>query len=208
MAAKWKTISKEKMLLREFNRQTETVQSDLQKIQDAMSKGYVPGKEVITAFHESLQALRDKYNEISTMAKDKLPDTELPPEGSTAQEYITALNSYKEVVLAKLREKALADLDRFTHVLSEESSYCSLLRNYQQDARENITTLKDPEKVRRQFTEIEDYEKVLAPAETFLKALDCEDLDSEKGVRLLDKVCEYYSLTIAGGIMHGKYYVH
>lgn len=68
--------------------------------------------------------------------------------------------------------------------------------------------MRDPEEAASQFVDIEDYEKVLAPVETFLKALECEDLDSEEGIRLLDKVCEYYTVTIAGGIMNDKYYIY
>ena len=49
--------------------------------------------------------------------------------------------------------------------------------------------------------------EVLAPAEAFLNALDCENMDTRESVRKLDKMCEYFSLGAAGGIMHGKYYV-
>ena len=201
------TISQEETLLNEFGKQMETAQSDLQKIWAAISEGRVPGWEATKAFHGSLNALRDKYNEISTLAKEKLPEAELPPEGSTAQEYVTALTGHKQVVLEELREKALEVLNRFTNVKSDESVYWDLIRKSQQDAIENIKLLQKPERVREQFTEIEDYEKVLAPAEAFLNALDCENMDTRESVRKLDKMCEYFSLGAAGGIMHGKYYV-
>lgn len=208
MAIIWKRMTKEEKLLEEFDTRTKKATSDLQKIQDVLINGHVPGKNAIDAFHGSLNALRDQYNDISAMAKDKIPETERPPEGSTAKEYVTALISYKENELARLREKTISVLDRFSRVTSNDSAYNFFIGTYKQEATDTEILLRDPEEAASQFVDIEDYEKVLAPVETFLKALECEDLDSEEGIRLLDKVCEYYTVTIAGGIMNDKYYIY
>ena len=158
-------------------------------------------------FNESITGLRDTYNKICAIARERLSESERPPEGSAAKDFVTAVKESKAAELDVYRKKALEVLQRFGKIWSDDRYYLELLSDHKKASYENVSILKDPELAGERFTETEDYEQIMIPAETFLKALECEDPDSEEGIELLDKVCQYFSFKAAVGIMKKQYYI-
>jgi len=195
------------LLSEEYDKLTIDSKKKLQIIQDTVSGGSAPEEKQVQDFKESIAGLRDTYNKICAIAREKLSESELPPEGSAAQDFLTALKESRDAELAVYRKKALEVLQRFGKIWSDNRYYLELLSDHKKAYYENIRILKDPELANERFTETEDYEQIMIPAETFLKALECEDPDSEEGIELLDKVCQYFSFKAAVGIMKKQYYI-
>lgn len=202
-----KKLSKIDLLRIEYDDLTKDSREKLQKIMDAVSAGAVPEEKQVQDFKESMAKLREEYDKICAMAGERLSDGELPPEGSPAQDFLDALTKRNAAELAACREKALEVLKRFGKIWSDDKFCLGYLEDHKKASYENIRMLEDPESANAEFTETEDYEQITGPAETFLKALDCEDLDSEEGIELLDKVSGYFSLNAAVGIMQKQYYI-
>lgn len=195
------------LLSEEYDKLTIESKKKLQIIQDTVSGGSAPEEKQVQDFKESIAGLRDTYNKICAVAREKLSESELPPEGGAAQDFVTAVKESRDAELAVYRKKALEVLQRFGKIWSDDRFYLELLSDHKKASYENIRVLKDPELANERFTETEDYEQIMAPAETFLKALECEDPDSEEGIELLDKVCQYFSFKAAVGIMKKQYYI-
>ena len=195
------------LLLDEFDRLTIDSQKKLQIILDTVSGGTSPDEDQIQDLKKSIADLRNQYNKICAIARERLSDSEMPPEGSAAKEFVTAVNERKAAELAGYREKALEVLKRFVRIWSDDRFCLRRLSDQKEASYEYIKILENPGWENGQLTETEDYEQIMIPAETFLKALDCEDLDSEEGIELLEKVCEYFSFDTAVGIMEKQYYI-
>lgn len=195
------------LLSEEYDKLIIDSKKKLQIIQDIVSGGSAPEEKQVQDFKESIAGLRDTYNKICAVAREKLSESELPPEGGAAQDFVTAVKESRDAELAVYRKKALEVLQRFGKIWSDDRFYLELLSDHKKASYENIRVLKDPELANERFTETEDYEQIMAPAETFLKALECEDPDSEEGIELLDKVCQYFSFKAAVGIMKKQYYI-
>ena len=193
------------LLSEEYDKLTIESKKKLQIIQDTVSGGSAPEEKQVQDFKGSITGLRDAYNKICAIAREKLSESELPPEGSAAKDFVTAVKESTDAELAVYRKKALEVLQRFVKIWSDDDYYLKLLSDHKKASYENIKILKDPELANDRFTETEDYEQIMIPAETFLKALDCEDPDSEEGIELLDKVCQYFSFKAAVGIMKKQY---
>ena len=193
------------LLSEEYDKLTIDSKKKLQIIQDTVSGGSAPEEKQVQDFKESIAGLRDTYNKICAIAREKLSESELPPEGSAAKDFVTAVKESTDAELAVYRKKALEVLQRFVKIWSDDDYYLKLLSDHKKASYENIRILKDPELANDRFTETEDYEQIMIPAETFLRALDCEDPDSEEGIELLDKVCQYFSFKAAVGIMKKQY---
>ena len=201
-----KELSKIDLLRSEYDDLARDSQEKLQKIMDAVSGGVVPEEDQVQDFKASVTRLREEYDKIRAIAGERLGGSELPPEGSPAKDFLDVLNEKNAAELAACRKKALEVLKRFGKIWSDDKYYLGLLEDHKKAGYENIRILEDPEAANAEFAETEEYELIMAPAETFLKALDCEDPDSEEGIELLDKVCGYFSLNAAVGIMQKQYY--
>ena len=195
------------LLSEEYDKLTIESKKKLQIIQDTVSGGSAPEEKQVQDFKESITGLRDTYNKICAIARERLSESELPPEGSAAKDFVTAVKESKAAELDVYRKKALEVLQRFGKIWSDDRYYLELLSDHKKASYENVSILKDPELAGERFTETEDYVQIMIPAETFLKALDCEDPDSDEGIELLDKVCQYFSFKAAVGIMKKQYYI-
>ena len=194
------------LLLKEFGWRTTDSEKKLQEILDTVLAGTAPEEKYVQELKKSMAGLRETYNKICAIARDQLSESELPPEGSPAKDFVTAVVEKRARELEACRKEALDVFKRFAVVWSDDKSYVRMLTKHKQEFSEYVRILENPELSDGRFTETEEYRKIIVPAKTFLKALDCEDPDSEEGIELLDKVSQYFSLDIAVGIMKKQYY--
>ena len=195
------------LLLNQFDRRTADSEKKLQKILETVIAGTAPEEKHVEELRKSMAGLRETYNKICAIARDQLSESELPPEGSPAKDFVTAVNEKRAKELEALRKEALDVFKRFAMVWSDDKYYLRMLSKHKQAFSEYVRILENPELSDSRFTETEEYRQIMIPAKTFLKALDCEDPDSEEGIELLDKVSQYFSLDIAVGIMKKQYYI-
>ena len=204
-----KNLSQVDLLLIEYDNLAADSQKKLKKSKDTVSGGSSPEVEQVQAFKESMSELRDKYDQICAIARERLTESEMPPDGSPAKDFVTAVNEKKAAELAVYKDKALKVLERFVKVWSKDMDCLKPLEDHKKASGECVNALKYPDSVKLGiFKEVENYEEIVIPAETFLKALDCEDLDSEEGIELLDKVCKFFSFKTAVGLMKKQYYIN
>ena len=75
-----KNLSQVDLLLIEYDNLAADSQKKLKKIKDTVSGGSSPEVEQVQAFKESMSELRDKYDQICAIARERLTESEMPPD--------------------------------------------------------------------------------------------------------------------------------
>lgn len=189
-------------LIEEFHQKAYGSKQYLENMQRIISDGRVPEKEAIEKFNVSLETLREKYLSIYQLASEQLSKEEMPGEDMPVEAYGKALANSRAVKYKKLLASAKGALESFIAVKSFIASYASALHPYQETASEflerlNSRALEDPDQI---------VEGTAGP-ETFLKAISCQDFDSEENVEVLDQVSGYFSKKVLMGIATRKYFM-
>ena len=131
------------LLSEEYDKLTIESKKKLQIIQDTVSGGSAPEEKQVQDFKESITGLRDTYNKICAIARERLSESELPPESSAAKDFVTAVKESKAAELDVYRKKALEVLQRFVKIWSDDDYYLKLLSDHKKASYENIKILKD-----------------------------------------------------------------
>lgn len=188
-------------LVKDFNELANSVQNELNEMLVVLSVGKVPGAEIIESFNQKIKNLHEKYTTIYSYAKSTLSEEELIPMGEAVSEYVQAIENSKSRVLKEQLNNIKNVLSRFLTVSSLIAAYSEALQPFQDEARGLLNQLntEEPEDVSELL------EVVTAP-EIFIKIIDTSDLDSDKGIELLEKAGEFYPIRVQNGLARKAYF--
>lgn len=189
-------------LFQDFNRYAEESRTQLSGMLSVISEGRAPSRQDVDKLDVSISQLRAKYDLIYQAAADQLPDEEMPNDGSSASDYVNAVNRCEHVRVKQQIEKARDVLEKFLSIRSLVDTYMDALTPFQKDAAVFLQTLKNEENV-----DLETVEEKTAGPEALLSAVECPDKDSEEGIELCDRVAEFYPRRVFSGVVANKYFL-
>ena len=188
-------------MLTVFNVSADDSKMLLQNMLSIVASGRVPKESDMRKLDKSVADLREKYNAICSIAMAEVSADEMPEEGASAAEYIEAIRNSASAVYRRKLGEITEVLTQFTSVQSLVSNYAAALRPFQQEAEELMAALKE------EAESVEKLEEKIAGPKLFLESVNCEDLDSDEGMDLLDRVAEYYPRRVQNGLAAGKYFI-
>ena len=184
-----------------FNDSANDTKVLLQNMLDIVAAGKVPAESEMQKLDKSVAYLREKYCAICSMAMDEISADEMPEEGASAAEYIEAVKNSAIAVYRRKLDEIKTVLKQFISVQSRVSNYMTALRPFQQEAEDLMIALNTDAKP------VEELKEKIAGPKLFLDSVNCEDIDSDEGMELLDQVAEYYPRRVQNGLAAGKYFV-
>lgn len=189
-------------LLSEFNSSADGSKIILQNMLSAISEGRVPQTEEMKELDDSIDELRQKYESIYSMALTQVAEEEMPEKGLSAGEYVEAVKNSVSLLYKKQIEEIKKVLEDFISVRSLVSNYAAALRSYQDEARALLNGVSNGEN-----TDVESLNQKIVGPKVFLQTMECEDIDSDEGQELLDKVSAYYPRRVENGLAANKYFI-
>lgn len=188
-------------MLTVFNASADDSKVLLQNMLGIVAAGKVPAESDMRKLDKSVVDLREKYNAICSMAMTEVSADEMPEEGASAVEYIEAVRKSASAVYRRKLDEIKSVLKQFISVQSLVSNYATALQPFQQEAEGLMAALNE------EAQPVEELEEKIAGPKWFLESVNCEDLDSDEGMDLLDQVAEYYPRRVQNGLAAGKYYI-
>ena len=188
-------------MLNVFNAGADNAKVLLQNMLSIVASGKVPKESDMRKLDKSVADLREKYNAICSIAMVEVSADEMPEEGASAAEYIEAVRNSASAVYRRKLGEITEVLSQFTSVQSLVSNYAAALLPFQQEAEELMAVLKE------ETESVEKLEEKIAGPRIFLESVNCEDIDSDEGMELLDRVAEYYPRRVQNGLAAGKYFI-
>lgn len=188
-------------MLAVFNASADDSKVLLQNMLGIVAEGKVPADSDMRKLDRSVADLREKYNVIYSMAITEVSADEMPEEGASAAEFIEAVRNRASAVYRRKLDEMKAVLKQFISVQSLVSNYATALQPFQQEAEALMAELND------EVQPVEEFEEKIAGQKLFLKSVNCDDLDSDEGMDLLDQVAEYYPRRVQNGLAAGKYFI-
>lgn len=189
-------------LLEEFNKYAYKFNSKLESMLSIVLAGRVPSPEDRKAFDEVIDKLSQKYSSVCAIAKEQLSEDELPEEGSAVLEYYEAIKNSKSVSLRNHINEIKDKLGMFISVQSLTESFSYALEPFQKEAEELLTSFGNSE-----IKDISNISGDIEGPELFLRALNCEDIDSDEGNELLDALEAYYPSRVTRGLSKQIYFL-
>lgn len=189
-------------LFEQFQETADTSKHKLEGIISTISEGKVPKTDSIDEMNLSIETLRDKFTAVYQKALEELPTDEVPEEDSSVEAYVNAIKNSKSLKYKERLTEIQEVLLEFVSVRSLLETYSSALEPYQQAAEALIETIKDSSEL-----ELDSITKDALGPELFVRALKCEDTDTEEGMELLDQVGEQFSNRVTIGIAKKKYFI-
>lgn len=188
-------------LLQTFNQNADEAAKLLKNALEHISKGYALDEEAASGLFASIETLRQSYQSVCQMAREELPAQEMPEDGQPALVYAEAFANNQAVRYRKRIASARDSFCAFAAVESPVSVYVSALAPYQDTARQWAARLD------REEPQAEEIEEAVKGPELFLKALSCDDFDSEESISLLEQLAEYYPSRVQMGAAARKYFM-
>lgn len=189
-------------LLVEFNDRAASSKTLLEKMLAVIVAGCVPDTNDVKVLDGLIEDLRQKYNSIYSLAMVQVSEKEMPDVGLSAQEYVEAVRNSVVMQFKKQLDAARKILEDFIAVKSTVVNYMSALAPYQDEARSLLSDIGN-----NVNQDTETLEKNIAGPRAFLEALECDDIDSDEGMNLVDKVNQFYPSRVGNGLAAGKYFI-
>lgn len=189
-------------LIRSFYSGADDSKHLLQEILDLVTSGRVPERELVDHLDISINDLRSRYEAVKDCAVEGLYKEELPPDGSSVDEYAKAIENSKKAEYEKALNDLKQILEEFVAVRSLVAAYSEALRPFQTKAIELLGKIKSDKDI--------DLGNAKAEAEgprAFMDALVCSDYDSEENMLKLEKLPAYFPFRVGSGVSSGKYFV-
>lgn len=196
------TISEFEELLSRFDSLAKDTKVNLESMLSLISEGKVPLQDDIAVFDCNIGLLSEAYGAIVDASKQILPEQDIPAPNSTVSAYASAVKENAVLVMQMKVQYAKQVLNDFLRVKSLVEAYTVAIAPYQNKAKEIFTSLssENPGDIESAIDEIK-------PTELFLKALRCEDLDSDEGIAILEEVSETFPRRVQLGLQGNKYYI-
>lgn len=191
-------------LVEEFNDCAKVSSAKLEVILAVISEGKVPNKKECSELDETIKLLRCKYESISQMAVSELLEDEIPEEGSSVTVYYDALKNSKSAALKGKLKEIEKTLERFLSVQSLVAKYTLALEPLQKEAKVLLDRIDSGE-----ISDLDEIAEEASGPELFIKALECDDLNTDEGNDMLDSLIENFSypLYVTRGLLSKSYFV-
>lgn len=191
-------------LVAEFNDCADSSSAKLGEMLAVISEGRIPSKSACEELDDVIMNLRNKYEAISKIAKSELANDEIPEEGSPISVYYDAIKNSKSAMLKWKIQEIEKTLERFISVQSLVAKYTIALEPLQKEAKALLERIDNGE-----ISDVDEITEEAAGPELFMKALECEDLNTDEGFDMLDTLLENFSypLYVTRGLSSRSYFV-
>lgn len=191
-------------LVAEFNRCAEISSVKLGEMLSVISEGRIPSKEACEELDDVINKLKSEYGNISRMAKSELEQDEVPEDGSSISVYFDAIKNSKAASFKGKLQEFENILHKFLSVQSLVAKYTIALEPLQKEAKALLDRIDKGD-----VSDIEEITEESAGPELFMKALECEDLNTDEGNDLLDSLIDDFSypLYVTRGLLSKSYFV-
>ena len=191
-------------LLKEFNTYAESSKSKLEEMLAIISDGRIPSVAERQELDQVIESLCEKYEDVCGVAERELQDGELPEEGSSISIYYEALKNSKSAQLKNQLNEVQNILKRYISVQSLVANLSLALEPFQKDAESLLNRINDGE-----IQSVEEIHEEVEGPQLFMKALDCEDLNTDEGNEMLDSLEEKFSYPsrVTRGLSSKSYFV-
>lgn len=181
-----------------FNQQADYIKNCLTDLFVIVSDGRIPSRDDINVLVTEMDVLNNRYDEIYQYAKENVIEEELPPMGSNVAHYANAIKNSRINLLKQQIATAKEILIKFISIKSMLIEYAESLKPYQDEALKLLDQISEAT-IGNIITQIE------APR-AFLSAVECDDINSTDGIKLLEQVSRHYSTRVQWGLVGKQYY--
>lgn len=190
-------------LLDVFNEIADKTKQALGETIEIISSERVPSQQSVENLNVLFNELKTAYNDIDSLAQSLIPVDEMPENGCPVFEFDKAVRNSQSIQLKKQLHSVKSMLSLFVNVKSSVLSCSQALLPFQDEA-QNL--LKEIQRVsgNEQIKKIID--AAFAP-KLFMKTLETENLNSDIGMGLLDKVSEYFPARVQLGLAMKSYFI-
>lgn len=189
------------ILISDFDSTAGKVKTALEGTMSCVSEGRIPRNIQIIELNEQLDKMKEEYLFIKSRAEEL--------SGTTFEEDLDIpVTEFKTIIenseVQKIREKLLqaeTTLNTFIRIKSVVDGYAKALQPMQKEASEVIIGHNDG---------IIDDERFIDATKLpalFVEAVLIEDIDSDRGIDLVDLIGEHFPKRVMAGVAAGKYYI-
>lgn len=191
-------------MLAEFNDYAGRSKEKLEGMLAVISDGRVPSTVDRQEFDDIIESLCQKYNSVCGVARSELMEDELPAEGNSIYEFCDAVRNSKSVMLRNQINEIKEILQRFISVQSLVVKLASALEPFQKDAESLLEKINNGE-----ITAITEITEEAAGHELFMRAMECENLNTDEGIDMLDSLEEdfNYPSRVTRGLTSKSYFL-
>ena len=192
-------------LVQSFHQTADNSKQQLQGILALISEGKAPDIPVMDQMNATVAKLREQYANVCQAAADKIPEAEMPPDGSSADAYVEAVKNSKFLEYRKQLDAMRTTLAQFISVQSLAETYAAALAPYQDEARSLMEQMHQTASIDQ--NSVTEFKEKTAGPDAFLAALDCPDFDTDENLEILGNAAKYYPLKIQVGLSGQRYYL-
>lgn len=191
-------------LVAEFNEYADESAAKLGEMLAVISEGRIPSVSACEELNLVIHDLCDKYESVKAIAEKELSRDEMPEEGSSISVYYDAIKNSKSAMLKGKIQEIEKTLAKFISVQSLVSKYTLALEPLQKEAKSLLDRIDKGE-----LSDVNEITEGAAGPELFMKALACDDLNTDEGFEMLDSLLEDYSypLYVTRGLSTKSYFV-
>ena len=188
-------------LVVDFESKTEEVKKCLLSAVEIVSKGKILGNELETEINTSFEELNSKYDCIKKQVEDLVGEEQMPSEIIPVREFIGIVSENEKKLYKDKLIQAEYILNTFLQIRSAIDGYAKAIKPLQDEVGEKVR-----QRANNKLGDEETIEAAHVPG-LFIEAITMEDIDSEKGMNLLDQIGEVYPNRVMAGVAAGKYYI-
>lgn len=191
-------------LVAEFNEYADGSAVILGEMLAVISEGRIPSVSAREDLNCVIRNLCDKYESVKAIAEKELSQDEIPEEGSSISVYYDAIKNSKSAMLKSKIQEIEKTLAKFISVQSLVSKYTLALEPLQKEAQYLLDRIDNGE-----LSDVNEITEGAAGPALFMKALACDDLNTDEGFEMLDSLLEDYSypLYVTRGLSSKSYFV-
>ena len=191
-------------LISEFNSYADGSTSKLGEMLSIISEGRIPSADLREELNNVIKNLCNKYEMVKNVAETELCKEEMPEDGSPISVYYNAIKNSKFALINKKIKEIEITLSRFISVQSLIAKYAIALEPLQKEAKALLGRIGDGD-----ISDIEEITEEASGPELFMKALDCEDLNTDYGNDMLDNLIDNFSypLYVTRGLLSKSYFI-
>lgn len=191
-------------LISEFNDYANNSTSKLEEMLAIISEGRVPSVIQRDELNSVISNLCEKYESVKNVAETELYKEELPTEGSSVAEYYNAVKNSKSALINSKIKEIEGILSKFISVQSLVAKYTDALAPLQHEAKVLLNRIDEGN-----IDDIDEITEEASGPELFMKALECEDLNTDEGNDMLDSLIDNYSypLYVTRGLVGKSYFI-
>lgn len=187
-----------------FNEYAHASTVKLEEVLTIISQGKIPSASAREELNIVIRNLCDRYEAVKNIAEKELQQDEMPEDGSSISTYYDAIKNSKASLLKGKIQAIKKILIRFISVQSLVLKYTLALEPLQKEAKSLLDRIDKGE-----LSDIEEITEGAAAPELFMKALACENLNTDEWFEILDSLLEDYSypIYVTRGLSTKSYFV-